>query len=335
MTEMEIAQIIDTVNMYELSCKTNSGMKLDNVESDAVAELDNHFKAIGKSGHDKDHEIASFVQKVINEEVYNAPDELLDGMFDRGSVGEFDDFESVVMPVKNTLVAHEAAKGGNVDRSFLDISVVKPIYKNRQVETDLSFADVRRNGWKSIALLSEYAVAALKNALFYDVFSMIDNGITSGAENYINETSTRPTQASMDALALYIQDRRDMANGNGRGQIVALSKYVQAASKLTGFVSDDIVNEVHLNGALGMYDSVPMYGISGAKKLGDGSLLIPDKRIYGIAGKVGSLQMKGDINVYQHEDTNKELFHLKFADFTYGVALDKTSLDMCAKIVLA
>ena len=37
------------------------------------------------------------------------------------------------MTPKNTLVAYPAAPGGNVDRSFLDISVLQPVWKNRQV----------------------------------------------------------------------------------------------------------------------------------------------------------------------------------------------------------
>lgn len=132
MTNVEIAELISSTNMYEIAYKTSHTLELNENETTVAAQLDAHFKEIGKRGCDPDHEIASFVQKVINEEIYNTPDELLDLIFDRGTIGEFDDFENITTP-KNTLMAHEAAKGGNVERSYLDVSVLTPTWKNRQV----------------------------------------------------------------------------------------------------------------------------------------------------------------------------------------------------------
>ena len=133
MNNTEIAEVLSSVDMYELACKTTKGYTLNDTESMAVAELDRQFKKIGELGYDKDHEIAEFVRKTINEEIYNEPDELLDEMFDRGTIGEFDDYDAIKAPPKNTLVAYEAAKGGNVDRSFLDVSILTPTWKNRQI----------------------------------------------------------------------------------------------------------------------------------------------------------------------------------------------------------
>ena len=132
MTKIEIAELIDSTNMYEIAYKTGRKIELNDNESVVAAQLDAHFKDIGKRGCDPEHEISSFVQKVINEEIYNTPDELIDQIFDRGTIGEFDDFENITTP-KNTLVAHEAAKGGNVERSYLDVSVLTPTWKNRQI----------------------------------------------------------------------------------------------------------------------------------------------------------------------------------------------------------
>lgn len=331
MTNIEVAEVLNSVNMYELACKTNHEMVLTDTESMAVAELDKQFKKIGETGHDANHEISQFIRRTINEELVNAPDELLDALFVRGSIGDNDDFESIILPPKNTLVAYEAAKGGNVDRSFLDVSMLTPVWRNKQVETDISFAELRRNGWKTISLLTEYAVAALKNAMFADIFDIIDQGISSGAGNYITESSTMPTQASMDAMALYLMEHAD----GGEKTIIGLTKYVQAASKLTGFVSDDIVNEVHRNGLLGMYDSCGLYAISSAKKFANGSMLIPDKRMFGIAGTIGELDMKGDVHVYQTEEVNKEKVEILIKDFTYGVALNADTLEKVVKMVLA
>ena len=164
--------------------------------------------------------------------------------------------------------------------------------------------------------------------MFYDIFSVVDSAIADGAENYINETGSMPSQATMDAMALYLNDR-------GAGTVVALSKYVQAISKLNGYHSEEMLNEIHRTGRMGMYDGVALHPISAAKRQGNGSLLIPDKRIFGIAGKIGSLDMKGEVHTYETENNNKETIDLKIADFTYGFAFNKESLENVCKVVMA
>lgn len=328
MLHNEIAEVIENTSMYEIASKTIKGFALTDDEVTAVANLDAWAREIGKTGKDTDHEIAAFINKVVNEEIYNTPDELLDAMFNQGTIGEFDDYEVTTTP-ENTLLAPLAAKGGNVEKSYLDISVITPVWKNRQVEAEISYQDMRRNGWKSIALLSEYALATLKNTMFSDIFTVIDSTITSG-DNYINESTTKPTAPSMDAMALYLNDRND-----GNGVIVGLNKYIQAASKLAGFVSEEMKNEVHRTGRLGTYDGVSLVGISSAKKLGNGNLLIPNYRMFGIAGKVGDLNMKGEIHTYETMDNNSERVSLKIADFTYGYAFYKSTLENMCKMALA
>ena len=326
--EFEIASLAKDVDMYGLAYKTNRGMVLTAEESEARKDLDSYFKEVGRRGVDANCEIAAFTQEVINEEIYNTPDELLDMMFDQGDVGEFDDYELYTEP-KNTLIAYEAAPGGNVERSFLDISLLKPTWKNRQIETDVTLAELERNGWKTVSKISEFAVSAFKNTMFSDLFSIIDAAIATGAENCITESGTTPTQASVDAAALYVQDRTDS------GLFVARSKYIQAISKFPGFHSQEMLNELNKSGHLGKYDGIDLYPISSAKKLGDGSHLIMDKRIFGIAGKIGRLNMKGAIKTYQDTDNNKEKIHLMFKNFTYGFAFNKDTLENVVKITLA
>ena len=141
--------------------------------------------------------------------------------------------------------------------------------------------------------------------------------------------SPKPDDAA-DALALYVNDRAD-----GDGVIVGKSAYIQQMSKLNGFASDEMKNEVHRTGRLGSYDGCEMSPISSAKKLGDGSAIFPDKRVYGIAVQIGSLSMKGETSVYETMDNNNESVHLKFADFTFGVAFNKDTLEKVVKAELA
>lgn len=328
MNQHEIAELVKGIDTCEIAAKTVRNITLNDNEKAVAEQLDEWARKIGETGHDRDHEIAAFVTRTINDEFYDAPNELLDSMFDRGSIGEFDDYEGIVMPIKNTLVAHEAAHGGNVEKSYLDFTVLKPQWKNRQVETQLSYRDLRREGWKSVALLTDYAARALENAMFYDIFSIVDSAIADGAENYINETNSMPSQATMDAMALYLNDR-------GAGTIIGLSKYIQAVSKLKGYTSEEMLNEIHRSGRLGMYDGCALHPISAAKRQGDGSLLLPDRKLFGIAGKIGSLDMKGEVHTYETENNNKETIDLKIADFTYGFAFNKDSLENVCKVVMA
>lgn len=328
MNQIELAELVKDTSVCEIAAKTVRNMSLNDNEKVVAEYLDEWARKIGETGHDPEHEIASYVTRTINEEVYDAPNALLDAMFDRGSVGEFDDYEAIVQPIKNTIVAYDAAFEGNVPKSYLDFTFLKPQWKHAQVESQVSYADLRRSGWKTIALLTEYAQKALENKMFYDIFSVVDAAIAQGAENCVVESGATPSQATMDAVALYLNDR------NG-GSIVGLSKYIQAISKLNGFVSEEMINEVHRTGRLGVYDGVALYPVSGAHKQANGELLLPDKKLFGIAGKIGALDMKGEVRTYETENNNKETIDLKVTGFTYGYSFNKDTLDNVCKIVIA
>lgn len=298
-------------------------------EEKEVAEISDAWaREIGKTGKDPDCQIAAYINKTVQEEVYNAPDELLDQMFDRGNIGEFDDVE-YNKTANNTLVVYEAAKGGVVDRSWIDISAIKPTWKNRQVETDLSYVDLRKNGFKSIANLTVFMKEACQNVLFYDVLSQVDDAIIGG-EAKIDVTGNTPTLAAMDALSLYLNDRSD------NSVIVCLTKYAQAIRRMPGFaeyLSNDMKNDFNRYGLVKTYDSIGIAAISGARRQGNGNLLIPNGRIFGISDKIGKLDMKGEIHTYQDMNNQNEQVHLMLKDFTYGFAI--TKIENCAKIVLS
>lgn len=300
-----------------------------NAEEKEIAEISDQWaKEIGKTAKDPECTIAEFINRTVNEEVYNAPDELLDQIFDRGSIGEFDDVEGHKDP-KNTLVAHEAAKGGTVDRSYIDISVLKPTWKNRQVETDLSYVDLRRNGFKSIATLATFMKEACQNALFFDALSMADNAVTGG-EQVITVSGATPTLEAMDNMSLYLNDR------GSDNVIITLNKYAQAIRRMSNFsqyMSDAMKDDFNRYGLVKTYDGIAIAGISGAKKTGTGSLLLPEKRIYGISNKIGNLDMKGEIHTYQDMNNQSEKVHIMLKDFTYGFML--TNIENFAKITLS
>ena len=326
--KIEVAELMEKPGvMFDVAEKVEYKRNLTNEEKEIFEISDAWCREIGKTGNDKDCEIAAFVNKVVNEEIYNAPDELLDSMFDRGSIGEFDDEEFVKTP-KNTLEAHEAAKGGTVDRSYIDFTAIKPITKNRQIETDLSYVDLRKNGFKSVATLTTYAKEALQNALFYDVFSMIDNAIVGG-EQLVTAGGKVPTQTAVDAFNLYLLDRDPAAVA------VCLSKYAQALGRMDGrsqYMSDAMKDEFNRYGLVNFIDGVRIASSSGAKQTGKGHLMLPDLRIFGCAGKIGALDMKGELHTYEDMDNSNEKVIIRVKDFTYSVGI--TNIENCNKMVL-
>lgn len=328
MLRTEVAEVMNQEGkMFEIAQKSTYNLSLTNEEKEIAQICDAWVKEVAEKG-DNDKEIAAFIKRTVNDEVYNAPDELLDLMFDRGTVGEFDDYEVTKTP-KNTLHAYEAAKGGTVDRSWIDFTQLAPTWRNRQVEFELPYVEMRRQGFKSIALLTNYAVEALRNAQFYDIFTAVDAAITGG-EQLINETTANPTQVSMDALSLYLTDRDPNAVA------VTLTKYAKAIGRMEGYaeyMSDAMKNDFNRYGLVKLFDGIGIAGISAAKKLANGNLLIPDKRIFGVAGKIGTIDQKGETHVYEDFDNSNEKLKIKIADFTYGYAI--TNIDNVAKIVLA
>lgn len=326
---VEIAQAMENVSILALAEKTLiAPARLDENEKVAFSEFDKAFRKIGQDGHDPDHLIAALITKTIDEDVVNADDELLNLMFERGNVGEFDAIEGVIRP-KNTLVAYEAAKGGNVDRSWIDVSVLEPKTKHLQVETDISYADLRKNGFKSVATLVTYMEETLQNKRYQVIFDAIDAAITSG-DNLVTETSTTPSQSAMDKLATHILDVAD-----GDGVIVGLTKYITSISKLTGYQSQETLNELYHTGMHKYFDGIPMKAVKASKKLGDGTTLIKDKRVYGIGGKIGFLDQRGDIRTYEDYDNQKEVIKIKTTGFEFSYMFNADTLKKIFKIVLA
>jgi len=59
------------------------------------------------------------------------------------------------------------------------------------------------------------------------------------------------------------------------------------------------------------------------------------KRIFGIAGKIGTLTQRGEIRTFEESNNNREYVHLMWKDYTFGYAISPAALEKVAKIVLA
>ena len=330
MLNTEIAEVMNKDGqVFDISQKITYNLSLSNEEKEISEICDAWVREKTKNGfNDKDQEIAAFVKRTVTDEVYNAPDELLDAIFDRGTVGEFDDYMVVKTP-KNTLEAHDAAIGGNVDKSYIDFESLAPTWKHAQVEFDLPYIEMRRGGFKTIAQLTNYAVEALRNKQFYDIFTAVDTAITGG-EQAISETTAAPTLTSWDAFSLYLLDR------DSAPVAVCLSKYAQALGRMTvatAYLSYKSKEDFNRYGLVRFNDGVNIASISGAKKLASGEKLLPDKKIFGVAGHIGTLDQRGNIRTYETPDNQAEKLNIKIAGFEYGYCI--TDIEKLAKITMA
>ena len=327
----EIAELMkEEGRVYEVAEKVVGKCNLTNEDKEIAEVVDAWAKEIGRTGADEGHEISQLILKTISDPVYDKPDDIIDLMFDKDSIGEFDDYEINKTP-NNTLIAQDAVKGGNVDKSYIDGSILTPTWKSAQVETELTYGQLRRNGFKSIAQLSVFAKESMDNKKIKDVFTALDSAIT-GTSQIVAVTggASALSVANMDALSLYIMD---MIDSGDTAFSFGLNKYAQQIAKMSGYssyMSDNMKDAYNKYGLVKEYLGMLIGGFSGQKKAADGELLVPDRRIFGVAGKIGTVCDRGSLRVYQDMDNNKEKVNLKFTGYEYGIKI--TRPDKVAKI---
>ena len=330
-TKIEIAELMEkNGTMYDWAEKVNRGASLTAEENEISQVVDAWAKEIGTKGKDNDNEIAEFIIKTITDPVYNKPDALIEKMLEMDSIGEFDDYVINKTP-KNTLVAYESAKGGNVYKSYIDTSALTPTWKHAQVETEISYTQLRRGGFKSIANMTVFAKEALDNKKIKDVFSALDTAIAGGEQVFeVTGGESALTKTILDKLSLYVLDH--LADGD-TGIMFGLNKYAQAIANMSGYtsyMSSTMKDDYNRYGLVKEYGGCLIGGFSGARKAADGELLVPDKRIFGISGIIGTICDRGELRVYETLDNNKERVSLKFTGYEYGIKI--TNPENVAKI---
>lgn len=318
-------RIVDWANTVRYNGKMNEE------DRDITAQMDAWIKEVGKTGLDRDHEISQLVTQTFTPDAMMIPSDLIDTAFDQGSIGEFDDAKVEVAP-KNTLHVHDGALGGNVDASYIDAAYVDPTWSHLQVETYIPLVDLRRGGYKTVANLLNMIEEAFEAKRIAAVVSALNGAITSGAPNYIAEATSAPTEASASALALYLADYAD----GGEKVIFSRNQYIHAINLLTGsttFATDETKNMYNHDGFIRWYQGCRLFGVPGRNILPDGTVYMPDKIVLGVAGKVGRVITRGDVQVLQNTDINSETLHLKVNGYQFGVAI--TDVEKAAKIVLS
>lgn len=305
---------------------------------DKSIELSEEEKEISKAVNDfaanisvsglGDAALSQFLVKVVDQEVAEVPSELIGRLFTEGSIGEFDDIGVVASP-KNTLIAREsAARTGNVKKSYIDFTRGTKFSKHLQIETELRMSDLRRDGALTIAQLTLFAIEAFELKKFNLVFNSIDSLITPGGENYFS-CAGKLTQEGMDDFAGYIED-----NGNN-GVIVGLTTTLRQIKNMAGydkFLSESMKDKLYNASILEKFNAVDILKFNAAKKLGDGSLVLPEKRLYGISDAIGAMYTRGALRVLQTPDNNREVISLKFTGYEFVYTI--TNPEKISKLII-
>ncbi|GFN32594.1 hypothetical protein [Paenibacillus xylaniclasticus] len=327
----EIASAIQEKNIIELSERFKANA-IDSSDKEMIEVLDAFAKEVGTSGKSQENNylVSELIKKTVEPLVFQPDNSILSDIFNMDTIGEFDETKYTGLP-KNTIKVYDSARGGNVPKSYVDPGVFTTVKTSLQAETELNYSDLRRNGWKSIAKMTELTREAFEQEMFYRLFAGVDSALDALTGDQDIDTGSAITQTNADTLARYL---RDMSEGNPF--MVGLSKYIDGLAKMTGYesyLSDDLKNELNRVGRLAMFDGVKLSSIPTAKKTAKGNTLIPDKRIFGIAGVIGDAQVRGEMRMYETYDHNAEKVHLKFTgyDFDYTIYF----LDKIARITFA
>ena len=304
--------------------------ELTGEDKEISSVLDAWAKELGRTGRDPDYQLSQLIEKTFTPETVSAPSELIDALFDPDSIGEFDDYRVTVDPT-NTIQVYDAINGGNVPRSFIDHKVLKPTWTSLQAETDLTMEQLRRGGYKTVANLITYINEAFELTRVARLIDVVDKAIT-GAPNLFNESGATPTDEVSRNPATYLLDVTEGDTPLKFGQ----NKYIVAMAGLDsaqyGF-SDSVKNQYNQTGKIDMYAGCRLIGLSGVKKLANGSLIIPDQRLFAAAGKIGKCITRGDTRVQQETDINNEKVHVKVNGYSFGTVI--TDISKTAKVVFA
>lgn len=328
---IELSAVLNQKNrMVEWASKVTYDFANLNTEDKEISKaMDAWVRTLGKNG-DPSQEIAQLIRKAVTIDVVETPSSLIERMFDIDSIGEFDDVASVVDP-KNTVKVYEGGRGGNVDRSFIDHKIIRPTWVSLIAETDVSLKDLRRGGYKTVAKLISDITEALEYKKIAKIINIADTAVTTGTAGCILETDTTPSATSAELLSTYLMDVT-----NGETPIIfGINKHIRAISKLAGaasFASDATKDFYNKTGFVTDYAGCELVGFSGQKKLPDGTLAVPDKRVFGIGGKMGVCTTRGTSNVFQSTDINSEKIHIKVSGFEFGIQI--TDVSKFGKIVL-
>ena len=297
-----------TVNKVELSEREEAfGKMID----DQVNQVWKYGNAMAKS------HIAEIIVKIIEPEVFDVPMELLNQIFDQGSIGEFDDIKFESKWINGLVAKQSAIRTGNVEKTYLGVMDSKREITNLEIATEFPMSELRKPNGLGVAELSLYALEAFNNAKYRFLLNFIENKVVPSTAKFTGAIS----EATIEPFLGYLYDNNDSATYS---QVVGLSNQIRKVSKTaknSAFYTDEMKDVLNREAKLQVLDNALLVPIKAGRKDGTGQTLIPDKKLYGFAGKVGQVFNRGELRVHVTENPNSEVFDVMFKGVEFGVAV--------------
>ena len=274
-----------------VSASKDRSIVLSQEDVEISNSINDYIKRLDKFGSQvAGEQIAQLVNVIVTDEVYNAPSEILDMIFDTTSYDEFDKVK-VTKNIKNTLIAYESsARTGNVKKSYVDFTKGTVKETHLQIETELKMSDLRRQGALGVAEFALMALETFNNKKFAIVMDMID-GLIAGGDNAFECTGGSLTLAGINDFTGYLNDHITEGSPLAIGLSNIIRKVYQIAN-IEAKMSDDMLTELNQKTYLAVKDGVSFVPIKAGKKMGDGSTLLKPDTFYGISGKVGKINFQ-------------------------------------------
>jgi len=333
--KIELSEVLaqDPKAMLNWAKNVCQKVELSEAEKAISTEVNGFVADAWKFGNTQAREsIAQLIGKIIEPEVFGEPNEILSQIFTESSYGEFDIVKITRSP-KNTLIARQSApRTGNVDKSYIDISVGTAYEEHLQIETELKMSDLRRDGAFGVATLSLMAIEEFNRTKFKSMLNYVDTLIVNGGENYFACTGTL-TKTAVDDFTGYLDD--NCLNG-GNPEVVGLSNKIRELSTAVGvsdFYSEKMKDELNSTAKLQVYRNSFLVPIKAGAKNGKGETLLPNDRLFGFSGIIGEMYTKGEMRTLVTNDNQNETISLKFTGVEFGVFVDK--IEKVAKIVIS
>lgn len=262
--------------------------------------------------------IAQLIVEIVEPILFEVPDDLLEKVLNFEDIGEFD-AKKIYQSPKNTLVAYESApRTGNVKKSYINFEKGITKEAHLQIETELKMSNLRRAGALGVAEATLMVLEAFRYKKFKTIIGFIEEIIGMGGDNYIAGASL--TTSMVNQFVDYLNQNNIESDYS---EIIGLTSMVTKFSRESGAdTSSDVYKDELLRKAkIKEVGNCLLFDVKDGKKLGNGEKLLPDKKLFGFAGTIGSAYNKGEMRSYVIEDGNTEVISLKFTGVEFGVSI--------------
>jgi hypothetical protein len=96
-------------------------------------------------------------------------------------------------------------------------------------------------------------------------------------------------------------------------------------------MSEEMKNKFNRYGLVDFTDGVRVAHIPSVIEA-NGQPVLPDGKLFGIADKIGTLDMKGSLRMYETFDNNAEKVDIKLTGFEYGFMIEKPE-NICKLVI--